>query len=122
MGVRAIGGMGHQFKALRVVNVDEASSEQLLDDVIYESQRLMAFLDETDRAYGSPEALASLLTAKVRGGSAKDGFLETWRKATLLSADDDSLAEIFTYRAIKRDEGGLSACSSWAVQHSKCQG
>ncbi|OXV07392.1 hypothetical protein Egran_04843 [Elaphomyces granulatus] len=73
------------------------------DDILYESQRLMAFLDSTERAFGSPDALASV---KSMSGHVSDGgvskFLESWQDAAVRTTPENQLAMIFTSQAFKR--------------------
>ena len=94
---------GTPIRGLRVVNIDESRRDLPLDDIIYESQRLMAFLDGTERAYGSTDALTSLLSPRVSSQELMESYLELFKAATKNSADDVSLSEIFSSRAVRRN-------------------
>ncbi|KAG9236630.1 hypothetical protein BJ875DRAFT_455983 [Amylocarpus encephaloides] len=59
-------------------------NEPAESDVTLELQRLMAFLDKTDRSYGSVDALANLEEVKRGQGWAQEkesAVLEAWRKS-----------------------------------------
>lgn len=96
---------GTLIKALRVVNVDDDQQLAASDDIIYENQRLMAFLDDTDRAYGSVDALANIQTAFSVGDGPAADFFTAWIKATETSASDPRLASIFSSRGSQRPIG-----------------
>ncbi|KAI9791947.1 MAG: hypothetical protein M1816_003216 [Peltula sp. TS41687] len=49
---------GSPLKTSEVTSVDGSNSDAELDQIIHETQRLMAFLDMTQRSYGSVEGLA----------------------------------------------------------------
>ncbi|RPB07605.1 hypothetical protein P167DRAFT_609376 [Morchella conica CCBAS932] len=98
---------GQTIRKLRIVNVDE-HLEAFAPEEIVEAQRLMAFLDQTTRAYGSVEGLSSLqsiqndphsgnslqsstITEKISVYSSSDrllvagiiaAFFDAWRIAT----------------------------------------
>ena len=98
---------GSPIRKLRVVNVDESGQELPMDDIIYESQRLMAFLDETDRAYGSTDALLSLSGMNGHSHGSPNKYLDLVKTTTEASADDMSLSGIFTSKASQRAAGDL---------------
>ena len=98
---------GTPIKKLRIVNVDESGLDVPLDDIIYESQRLMAFLDETERAYGSTDVLINLPGMKGLSHGPPNNYLDCVKTTTQKSADDISLSEIFTSKAIQRAAGNL---------------
>ena len=87
---------GTAIKFLKIVNLDLQGRQVNNDDIIYESQRLMAFLDETERAYGSADVLSK---TDVMGGlhseKAKD-FYTVWHDATIHSVPDAQLLDVFT--------------------------
>lgn len=93
---------GTAVKVLRVVNVDEDVQERDQVDLIYETQRLMAFLDETDRAYGSTDVLVELLGG-VYDAEKIVRLLETWKYATGRSAEDTSLINVFSSKGVKKN-------------------
>lgn len=49
---------GQNIRMLRIINVDDETSR--IPEEFVETQRLMAFLDQTTRAYGSIESLATM--------------------------------------------------------------
>ena len=87
---------GTAIKFLKIVNLDLQGRQANNDDIIYESQRLMAFLDETERAYGSTDVLSKL---DVMGGlyseKVKD-FYTAWHDASIHSVPDAHLLDVFT--------------------------
>lgn len=64
-----------------IVGEEPSQSQELL----YELQRIMAFLDKTDRSYGSAEALANLGAMKTDQRKASDDketlFFKAWKEA-----------------------------------------
>jgi hypothetical protein len=89
---------------------DTGADDRDWDDILYESQRLMAFLDSTERAFGSPDALAgvkSMFGYDSDGGISK--FLESWQAAAVRTTPENQLAMIFTSHAFKRPFSELDA-------------
>lgn len=87
---------GTPIKVLKVVDLTEGSHYNDRIEVIHETQRLVAFLDETDRAYGSTEVLANLVCIQARGqGSIVATYLEEWRKALNPTATGPPFSDIF---------------------------
>lgn len=75
-------------------------------EVIYESQRLMAFLDETERAYGSSEALST--TSGIReyqGDAVVRAFVNTWQDAAIHYNSAAQLSDLFHSRGTKVSQG-----------------
>ena len=76
------------------------------DEMIKEPQRLMAFLSETERAYGSTEALANLAAPhQDLGDWVLKKFLDAWREAVLQSNPSTPFADIFISRGADVDPG-----------------
>ena len=92
---------GEPIKQLRVVNVDQGYLGAQQQELLHEAQRLMAFLDSTERAYGSVEGL---LRSQHRRHAEKEisFFLEDWRKATSESSPEEPLRAIFELRGVQR--------------------
>ena len=87
----------------RVVSLDEGMSEQAWDEILYESQRLMAFLDNTTRAYGSVNPLRTLCTEFSTPEDMTIGnYLQIWRDAALRMNPEFPLADIFKSVAHKQ--------------------
>jgi len=104
---------GTPIKVLKIVGYDEGIQvEGYEEEVIYETQRLLAFLTKTDRAYGSAEVLAN--TEGVRGQHLDiiiGDYLESWYTAAKRLAPHDVLPEMFRTVAISYEEGERKAQS-----------
>jgi len=65
-----------------------------------ELQCLMAFLDNTNRAYGSVDALADLRYYQYYNAQSEyTKFLETWQQAAMDEKSDEPLTQVFTSSA-----------------------
>ena len=95
---------GTPIRGLRVVNIDEGDRNGQLDDVISETQRLMAFLDDTERAYGSIDALTGLPGYQKISSSMIISYLESWINATEGTIGEGSLSSIFRSRGTRRSK------------------
>lgn len=84
---------GTPVKVLRIVNMDADGRKINDDDIIYEVQRLMAFLDKTDRAYGSTNVLAESEGVGLQDDEKVPNFLDLWQAAAARSRSP--LANIF---------------------------
>ncbi|KAI9871811.1 MAG: hypothetical protein M1830_002426, partial [Pleopsidium flavum] len=94
---------GTAVKVPKVINVAEGSHDRDWDEVIYEAQRLMAFLDMTDRAYGTADVLASL--ESVQGQEPTASFLKSWQEAAMRAASTNGLTTIFESSGLKVTPG-----------------
>ena len=94
---------GNEIKVLRIVNVDSDRRKTNGDDIIYECQRLMAFLDETDRAYGNADVLARLGGLDRYESDKVARFLDKWQDATSQSTAEAPLAMMFMSIGTKMD-------------------
>ncbi|GLA24416.1 hypothetical protein AnigIFM63326_000463 [Aspergillus niger] len=95
---------GQSITLPKIVTIDDAQDgDTEWDDIIYEVQRVAAFLDTTDRAFGSADALANLksMSSYDSEGSAAR-FLESWQEAAVRADPDNQLATIFSSTAYKR--------------------
>lgn len=94
---------GQPIKAPRIVSMDDPYAEyQDWEDVIHETQRLIAFLDSTKRAFGSTDALAGLKSIyHYEPEKGVERFLEAWRDAALHATPDNQLSMIFSSRAVR---------------------
>lgn len=73
------------------------TTPQDFDNFIREIQRLIAFLDKTERSYGSAEALLNM--PALKGADAADvelKFFEAWKQACLKSDQSSLVPFIFT--------------------------
>lgn len=95
-------GVPIDMKKLGVVSGIDRGTE--IDDIIYETQRLIAFLEETERAYGSVEALAQIPTFKNHPDDHVAGhFLEAWTSATVEAHADNPFATVFQTASMTTD-------------------
>ena len=94
---------GTRIVAPRVVSYDDGIIQQSdLDDFVYETQRLMAFLDGTTRSYGSADVLADMdCYRNCNADSELSHFFQTWIRAALELAPDEPLTQIFSSVALK---------------------
>lgn len=73
------------------------------DDILYETQRLVAFLDSTTRSFGSIDALIGLKALSAYDSAADVGqFLEKWQEAAVRADPGNQLAAIFSSCAFSR--------------------
>ncbi|KAJ5099476.1 hypothetical protein N7532_006477 [Penicillium argentinense] len=97
---------GQPINLPKIVTVhDGHSADNDWDDIIYETQRLMAFLDSTERAYGSSDALANLKALNDGSSDSEEvisRFLESWHRAALRADPENPLSTIFMSHAYKR--------------------
>ena len=94
---------GTAIKVPKVVHVTQEGHPTDQDELISETQRLMAFLEETDRAYGSADVLANIDGILGKGHrTVIVGFLEEWQKAVEHATPNAPLLDVF--RSIGRSE------------------
>ncbi|MCJ1469641.1 hypothetical protein MMC07_008277 [Pseudocyphellaria aurata] len=87
---------GTAIKVPKVVNLTQEGHSTDQDEVIYETQRLIAFLEETERAYGSTDALANMDGIRENDhGSVVVSFLEEWRKQVEHATPNAPLLDVF---------------------------
>ena len=93
---------GTRIQKPRTISLDQMHNENEDSlEVLHEVQRLMAFLDDTKRAYASVGALTEVDFYRdfdAEGDASR--FLEVWQKAAMGQCSDDQLTQIFTSRAI----------------------
>lgn len=95
---------GHHIVAPTIVSLDEQGPQHNRDDVLIETQRLMAFLDGTNRAYASIDALADLQNYQGKeADSVTSRFLEAWHEGATIRSRDDPLTQVFNTRGIRQD-------------------
>lgn len=88
---------GVSAQGFKIIDLEQSIENENLKEVIFESQRLMAFLEQTNRAYGSAEVLAKLRPMReftIERQSAEDAFLEVWQKA-MEETHSGLLADVF---------------------------
>ncbi|KAL8794907.1 MAG: hypothetical protein Q9195_002619 [Heterodermia aff. obscurata] len=91
-------------KTLRIIDGLEESKSADPDEILYETQRLIAFLEDTERAYGNSEALAQISILKNRPEDLMASqFLEAWTLATIESNPKNPFAKVFQTASITMD-------------------
>ena len=99
---------GHHIEAPRIVSWDDRAAHGNPDDVLIETQRLMAFLDGTHRAYASIDALADLHSSYAKEGESElSRFLAAWNDRAMIRSRDDSLTQIFSSHGIRGYPGPI---------------
>ncbi|PYH95322.1 ubiquitin interaction motif protein [Aspergillus ellipticus CBS 707.79] len=95
---------GQPINLPKIVTIHDAQDgDTEWDDIIYETQRIMALLDSTRRAFGSIDALASLKSmASYDSDGSVSRFLESWQEAAIRADQGNQLATIFSSTAYKR--------------------
>ena len=94
---------GLSIQAPKVVDLEQLDQLREWEDLIFEMQRLMAFLDETERAYGSVDVVANM-EGISHGEDVEGNFLKTWHETALRAQPDFELATIFESAANVGDE------------------
>jgi hypothetical protein len=94
---------GTRIVAPRVVSYDDRMVHHSdADDFVFETQRLMAFLDGTTRSYGSADALVDLDCYRNSNTSSElVKFFDTWINAALGLAPDEPLTQVFCSQALR---------------------
>ncbi|KAL8948869.1 MAG: hypothetical protein Q9222_004973 [Ikaeria aurantiellina] len=93
---------GVPVESPRIVHQGGEEYETLAEEVLHESQRLMAFLDDTERAYGSSEALSTLpgLREHEEDSVIKE-FFNMWSDAFFNSAPASLLSQLFNTKGVR---------------------
>ena len=87
---------GAVIKAPKIVDITHIGDDTDWDEILFEAQRLMAFLDRTERAYGSVAGLANMdAVHQVSPDQLASSFLEVWHGAASRTAPDWSIAKVF---------------------------
>ncbi|KKK19695.1 hypothetical protein ARAM_007046 [Aspergillus rambellii] len=95
---------GQPINLPKIVTIHDApEGDTDWDDIIHETQRLVAFLDSTTRSFGSADALASLkCLSKYDSDDGVSRFLELWQESAVRAAPGNQLATVFSSMAYKR--------------------
>ncbi|KAF7593233.1 hypothetical protein BBP40_011774 [Aspergillus hancockii] len=95
---------GQPINLPKIVTIQDAHDGDMdWDDILYETQRLVAFLDDTERSFGSVDALASLKSLSTYDSEGSIGrFLETWQDSAVRADPGNQLATVFSSKAYKR--------------------
>ncbi|KAJ5647399.1 hypothetical protein N7490_003771 [Penicillium lividum] len=96
---------GQPINLPKIVTVHDGRGDSDWEDLIHETQRLMAFLDSTERAFGSSDALAGLKQMNWLSSDSEEAvarFLETWNSAAVRAEPNNPLVATFVSRAFKK--------------------
>ena len=97
-------GVPIDIRKMKVVNGAQEDGIACPDEIIYETQRLVAFLDLTERAYGSAAALVHLPSLQGHPGDLlPELYLGAWTAAALDANVDHPLATVFTTKSATVD-------------------
>jgi len=98
---------GQAINLPKIVTVNDGTdTDSDWDDIIHETQRLMSFMDSTNRAFGSSDSLArikSMSPISIDSEDAVTRFMEAWHAAALQADPENPLATIFTSHAFKKE-------------------
>ena len=87
---------GAAIKSARVIDFKEGEFDDEQAELILETQRVMAFLDDTQRAFGSVEGISRLDSIRLSDGNVNSGnFLSHWHDAALKFMAENPLPDIF---------------------------
>jgi hypothetical protein len=101
---------GHHIEVPKIFSLDENGAHQNRDDILIETQRLMAFLDDTNRAYGSIDALTDLQSYHHKEAESElSRFLEAWADGAMIRTRDDPFTQVFSSHGIRNDPGSTMA-------------
>lgn len=93
---------GDPIQATRIVHLEDVMADFTGEDLVHETQRIMAFLEKTERAYGSTRNIAdieAIKTASPPMDIKENVFLSIWRSAVQKTQPDYELANTFVTKA-----------------------
>ncbi|KZF22610.1 hypothetical protein L228DRAFT_260776 [Xylona heveae TC161] len=97
---------GAPVQVPRVVNVGDQQHDWEADEVLYETQRLMAFLDLTKRSYGSVEVLANLKSIQDQNMDAQlANYLKAWQDAASRNIPGRNFPSLFQSVGVRKSMG-----------------
>ncbi|KAL8917692.1 MAG: hypothetical protein Q9172_005720 [Xanthocarpia lactea] len=83
---------------------EEEDLEAPYKEILYEAQRLMAFLDDTERTYGSSDALSALPRLReFHEDPIIDEFLGGWHYATVTYDPESQWKDVFSTLGVRSD-------------------
>jgi hypothetical protein len=98
---------GQAINLPKIVTVnDDTDTDNDWDDILHETQRLMSFMDSTQRAYGSSDSLTRIKSMSRMSTDSEDTvtrFMEAWHGAAIQADPDNPLTTIFTSHACKKE-------------------
>jgi hypothetical protein len=98
---------GQSINLPKIVTMDDDNAlDSDWDDIIHETQRLMAFMDTTKRAFGSSDSLARIKSMSSFSSDSDEAvarFLEAWHGAAIRIDPENPLTTLFTSHAYKKE-------------------
>ncbi|MCJ1402391.1 hypothetical protein MMC11_005611 [Xylographa trunciseda] len=93
---------GVPIESPQIFNLDTTIDEPDREEIVFEFQRLMAFLDETERAYGSADVLTNMDGIRqVHSGEVEARLLQLWSESVARAMPDYELRTVFETFACK---------------------
>ena len=92
---------GSGIKNGRVIDLEQDNDGFELEEMVFETQRLMAFLDRSDRAYGSAEVLTRCDRLRNSTDDVEGTFLDAWRETILRVLSENELTDTFTSTGVQ---------------------
>ena len=93
---------GLPIESPQIFNIDETIDETEREEMVFEFQRLMAFLDETERAYGSADVLVNMDGLRqVNTSDVENKLLQLWSESVARAMPDFEMRTMFETAACK---------------------
>ncbi|MCJ1393825.1 hypothetical protein MMC18_006701 [Xylographa bjoerkii] len=93
---------GLPIESPRIFNLDHTIDEPDREEIVFEFQRLMAFLDETERAYGSADVLVNVDGVRQAHSSDIEArVLQVWSESVARAMPDYEMRTVFETSACK---------------------
>ena len=93
---------GLPIESPQIFNLDQAIDEPEREEVVFEFQRLMAFLDETERAYGSTDVLMNMDGVRqAPANEIEERLLQIWSESVTRAMPDYEMRSVFETSACK---------------------
>ncbi|MCJ1378770.1 hypothetical protein MMC17_001869 [Xylographa soralifera] len=93
---------GLPIESPQIFNLDQNIDELDREEIVFEFQRLMAFLDETERAYGSADVLVNMDGVRhVHTSDVETRLLQVWSESVARAMPDYEMRTVFDTSACK---------------------
>ncbi|MCJ1421816.1 hypothetical protein MMC32_008183 [Xylographa parallela] len=93
---------GLPIESPKIFNLDQTIDEPDREEILFEFQRLMAFLDETERAYGSADVLVNMDGIRhVHTSDVEARLLQVWSESVTRVMPDYEMRAVFETSASK---------------------
>ncbi|MCJ1322663.1 hypothetical protein MMC15_008012 [Xylographa vitiligo] len=93
---------GLPIESPQIFNLDPTIDELEREEIVFEFQRLMAFLDETERAYGSADVLVNIDGVRhVQTNDVEARLLQVWSESVTRAIPDYEMRTMFETAACK---------------------